>query len=199
MNINLINVELRYFMEMGIFLTNRWLYFSDWGTHPKIERIGMDGNLNSRTTIVKDNIQWPNGLCLDYANEKVYWIDAKLKSIFAAELDGSNVKRILHNAEQILHPFSLTIFEVIFIFFWVLMLLFFCHLEHYSSQYDIVFIFIFFPLQDYVYWTDWSSEAIRKVHKFTGEEYTQLALGLRSPMDIKVYHEQRQLHSKQTC
>lgn len=145
MNINLINVQLRYFMEIGTFLTNRWLYFSDWGTHPKIERIGMDGNLNSRTTIVKDNIQWPNGLCLDYANEKVYWIDAKLKSIFAAELDGSNVKRILHNAEQILHPFSLTIFEVIFIFFWVLMLLFFCHLEHYSSQYDIVFIFIFFP------------------------------------------------------
>lgn len=197
MNINLINVELRYFMEMGIFLTNRWLYFSDWGTHPKIERIGMDGNLNSRTTIVKDNIQWPNGLCLDYANEKVYWIDAKLKSIFAAELDGSNVRRILHNAEQILHPFSLTIFEVIFIFFWVL-ILFFCHLIHYNSQFDNVFIFIFFPPQDYVYWTDWSSEAIRKVHKFTGEEYTQLALGLRSPMDIKVYHEQRQLHSKQT-
>lgn len=142
---------------------NGWLYFSDWGTHPKIERIGMDGNLNSRTTIVKDNIQWPNGLCLDYANEKVYWIDAKLKSIFAADLDGTNVKRILHNAEQILHPFSLTIFE------------------------------------DYVYWTDWSSEAIRKVHKFTGEEYTQLALGLRSPMDIKVYHEQRQLHSPNKC
>lgn len=142
---------------------NGWLYFSDWGTRPKIERIGMDGNLNSRTTIVKDNIQWPNGLCLDYANEKVYWIDAKLKSIFAADLDGTNVKRILHNAEQILHPFSLTIFE------------------------------------DYVYWTDWSSEAIRKVHKFTGEEYTQLALGLRSPMDIKVYHEQRQLHSPNKC
>lgn len=79
------------------------------------------------------------------------------------------------------------------------MLLFFCHLVHYNSQYDNVFIFIFFPPQDYVYWTDWSSEAIRKVHKFTGEEYTQLALGLRSPMDIKVYHEQRQLHSKQTC
>lgn len=132
-------------MEMWIFLTNSWLYFSDWGTNPKIERIGMDGNLNSRTTIVKDNIQWPNGLCLDYANEKVYWIDAKLKSIFAAELDGTNVKRILHNAEQILHPFSLTIFEVIFIFFWVLMWVFFCHLVYYNSQFDNVFIFIFSP------------------------------------------------------
>lgn len=185
-------------MEMGFFLTNRWLYFSDWGTHPKIERIGMDGNLNSRTTIVKDNIQWPNGLCLDYANEKVYWIDAKLKSIFAAELDGSNVRRILHNAEQILHPFSLTIFEVIFIFFWVLMLFFVIWYIITVSLTMFSFSF-FFPRQDYVYWTDWSSEAIRKVHKFTGEEYTQLALGLRSPMDIKVYHEQRQLHSKQTC
>lgn len=73
----------------------------------------MDGNLNSRTTIVNENIQWPNGLCLDYANGKVYWIDAKLKSIFNAELDGSNIRRILHNAEQIRHPYSLTVFEAI--------------------------------------------------------------------------------------
>lgn len=37
--------------------------------------------------------------------------------------------------------------------------------------------------------------AIYKVHKITGEQYTQLASGLRSPMDIKVYHKQRQLQS----
>lgn len=59
----------------------------------------MDGNLNSRIIIVKDNIQWFNGLCLDYVNEKVYWIDVKLKSIFVVELDGINVKRIFYNVE----------------------------------------------------------------------------------------------------
>ncbi|XP_022317030.2 low-density lipoprotein receptor-like isoform X2 [Crassostrea virginica] len=142
---------------------NGWMYFSDWGKDPKIERIGMDGNPASRKAIVKEDIVWPNGLCLDYASERIYWIDAKLKSIFTADLDGSNVHRILHNAAQILHPFSLTVFE------------------------------------DNVYWTDWSSEAIRKVHKYTGEEYSQLALGLRAPMDIKVYHQQKQLHSPNKC
>lgn len=86
-------------MEMGIFFLNRWLYFFDWGIYFKIERIGMDGNLNSRIIIVKDNIQWFNGLCLDYVNEKVYWIDVKLKSIFVVELDGSNVRRIFYNVE----------------------------------------------------------------------------------------------------
>lgn len=108
----LISVKLWQDIEIG-FLLNRWLYFSDWGHSPKIERIGMDGNIYSRTTIVNENIGWPNGLCLDYDNKKLYWIDAKLKNIFNAELDGSNIRRILHNAEQISHPFSLTVFEAI--------------------------------------------------------------------------------------
>lgn len=96
----------------AIVFVNRWMYFSDWGKDPKIERIGMDGNPASRKAIVKEDIVWPNGLCLDYASERIYWIDAKLKSIFTADLDGSNIHRILHNAAQILHPFSLTVFEV---------------------------------------------------------------------------------------
>lgn len=90
----------------------RWMYFSDWGRVPKIERIGMDGNPASRNVLVQKDIEWPNGLTLDYASERIYWIDAKMKSIFTARLDGKEVKRILHNAEQILHPFSLTVFEV---------------------------------------------------------------------------------------
>ena len=95
-----------------IVFVNRWMYFSDWGKDPKIERIGMDGNPDSRTAIVKEDIVWPNGLCLDYGSERIYWIDAMLKSIFTADLDGMNVHRILHNSEQILHPFSLAVFEV---------------------------------------------------------------------------------------
>jgi hypothetical protein len=88
------------------------MYFSDWGRVPKIERIGMDGNAASRKVLVQKDIEWPNGLTLDYASERIYWIDAKMKSIFTSRLDGTEVKRILHNAEQILHPFSLTVFEV---------------------------------------------------------------------------------------
>lgn len=72
----------------------------------------MDGNIYSRTTIVKENIGLPNGLCLDYDNKKLYWIDAKLNSISNAELDGSNIRIILQRA-QIVHPFSLTVFEAI--------------------------------------------------------------------------------------
>nr|XP_022328442.1 uncharacterized protein LOC111127521 [Crassostrea virginica] len=142
---------------------NGWMYFSDWGKDPKIERIGMDGNPDSRTAIVKDDIVWPNGLCLDYGSERIYWIDARLKSIFTADLDGMNVHRILHNSEQILHPFSLAVFE------------------------------------DNVYWTDWSARAIRKVHKYTGEQYSQLPFSFREPMGIKVYHPQKQLHSPNKC
>lgn len=109
----LISVKFRHDIEIGFFLSNRWLYFSDWGVSPKIERIGMDGNIYSRTTIVNENIGWPNGLYLDYDNKKLYWIDAMLNSISNAELDGSNIRIILQSAAQIVHPFSLTVFEAI--------------------------------------------------------------------------------------
>ena len=35
------------------------MYWSDWGNHPKIETVAMDGTL--RETLVQDNIQWPTG------------------------------------------------------------------------------------------------------------------------------------------
>ncbi|XP_061175457.1 low-density lipoprotein receptor-like isoform X2 [Saccostrea echinata] len=142
---------------------NGWMYFSDWGSTPKIERIGMDGNHTSRSVLVQTEIEWPNGLTLDYANERLYWIDAKLKSIFTIKLDGNDIRRILHNAEQIGHPFSLTVFE------------------------------------ESLYWTDWVSAAIRKVNKYTGQGYSQLIAGLKAPMDIKVYHQQRQVRSPNKC
>ena len=40
-----------------------WLYWTDWGEHPKIERAGLDGS--NRMTLLGDNdVQWPNGLAV---------------------------------------------------------------------------------------------------------------------------------------
>lgn len=40
----------------------RWVYWSDWGDHPKIEKAGLDGSV--RHVIVENNIHWPNGITL---------------------------------------------------------------------------------------------------------------------------------------
>ena len=87
-------------------------------------------------------------------------MDAKLHTIKSVNLDGSNVRTVIHNAKQISHPFALAVFE------------------------------------DDIFWTDWSSNSIRKAHKYTGEDFQQIALGSHSPRDIKIFHESVQKPGK---
>jgi len=39
------------------------MYWTDWGSNPKIEQAAMDGSL--RRSIVTGNLGWPNGLTID--------------------------------------------------------------------------------------------------------------------------------------
>lgn len=48
----------------------------------------MDGT--NRSVIVQDKITWPNGLTLDFINDRIYWADAREDYIEFASLDGSN-------------------------------------------------------------------------------------------------------------
>ena len=96
----------------------------------------------------------------DYIDSRIYWVDAKLHTIKSANLDGSNVRTVIHNTKHIAHPFALAVFE------------------------------------DDIFWTDWSSNSIRKVHKYTGEDCTQVAMDLNTPMDIKIFHESVQKPGK---
>lgn len=49
-----------------------WMYWSDWGSSPRIERAGMDGT--HREVIVSFDVKWPNGLTLDLVRKRVYWV-----------------------------------------------------------------------------------------------------------------------------
>ena len=64
------------------------MYWSDWGTNAKIEKVGMDGS--DRTVLVSHNVTWPNGLTLDYDTRRLYWTDAKSQTIQYSDLDGNN-------------------------------------------------------------------------------------------------------------
>jgi len=86
-----------------------WMFWSDWGDIPKIERAGMDGS--HRMTIVSETVKWPNGLTLDLVMDKVYWVDAKLNLVGSADLDGANSRVVLYSPESLKHPFSITLFE----------------------------------------------------------------------------------------
>ncbi|ESO82185.1 hypothetical protein LOTGIDRAFT_170222, partial [Lottia gigantea] len=87
----------------------RYLFWSDWGQNPKIERVGLDGS--SRVAIVTDKIYWPNALTLDYPNKRLYFADARLDFIDYCNYDGSGRHRMFSNDHFLRHPHALTIFE----------------------------------------------------------------------------------------
>lgn len=68
----------------------RYMYWTDWGASPKIERAGMDAS--GRQVIISSNLTWPNGLAIDYGSQRLYWADAGMKTIEFAGLDGSKRK-----------------------------------------------------------------------------------------------------------
>lgn len=62
-------------------------------------------------------LSWPNGLTLDLmaaGSEKLYWIDAKLSSLFACSLENcmKDATLLVYDPLTIIHPFSITVFEV---------------------------------------------------------------------------------------
>ncbi|XP_013065627.2 low-density lipoprotein receptor-related protein 6-like [Biomphalaria glabrata] len=88
---------------------NGYMYWTDWGETPKIEKAGMDGNEDTRSVIINDNIFWPNGLTIDYEASKLYWADGKLGYIHSCDFDGKNRHSVIDGSLP--HPFALTLFE----------------------------------------------------------------------------------------
>lgn len=64
------------------------MFWSDWGYPARIARAYMDGS--SDRSFVSDNIHWPNGLAIDYPNQRLYWTDAKAMTLESINLDGTD-------------------------------------------------------------------------------------------------------------
>ncbi|XP_075155675.1 low-density lipoprotein receptor-related protein megalin [Haematobia irritans] len=87
----------------------RFIFWTDWGENPRIERIGMDGTM--RETIINTKIYWPNGLTLDTATKRVYFADSKLDFIDFCYYNGTGRQQVLAGSHYLLHPHSLSLFE----------------------------------------------------------------------------------------
>lgn len=75
------------------FYHYRLIFWTDWGSTPKIERSSMDGG--DRMIVANTSLFWPNGLTLDYAANKIYWADAKHHAIESANLDGTSRRTVI--------------------------------------------------------------------------------------------------------
>lgn len=80
------------------------LFWTDWGTIPKIERAYMSGE--RRYEIVKEDLGWPNGLASDTIEHRLYWTDAKKQVIESCDYDGKN-RRVM--AKNLQHPYGVSV------------------------------------------------------------------------------------------
>lgn len=89
-----------------------YMYWTDWGTSPKIERAGMNGAY--RETIIdksKVNIHWPNGLTIDYHSDMLYWVDARYHLLATCDFNGERYRTILQDETALMHPFHISVFQ----------------------------------------------------------------------------------------
>lgn len=82
------------------------MFWSDWGNFPSIERASMDGS--NREVLATTNLQWPNGLAIDYDKQKIYFVDGGTKNIEFMNFDGTERKTVISGLG---HPFGLDINE----------------------------------------------------------------------------------------
>lgn len=99
----LINENLDEPRSVVVFPKKGYLFWSDWGDSPKIERALLDGS--SRKTIVSTDLGFPNGLAIDFDARRLYWTDALRDRIETADLHGRNRVQLILDAT---HPFGLT-------------------------------------------------------------------------------------------
>uniref|UniRef100_A0A8D1CWI3 Low-density lipoprotein receptor-related protein 2 n=1 Tax=Sus scrofa TaxID=9823 RepID=A0A8D1CWI3_PIG len=90
-------------------VNDRVIFWTNWGSYPRIERASMDGEM--RTVIVQQKIFWPNGLAIDYPTRLLYFADGNLDHIHFCKYDGSNRKQVISSGEGSGHLFAITIFE----------------------------------------------------------------------------------------
>ncbi|KAK3853890.1 hypothetical protein Pcinc_039590 [Petrolisthes cinctipes] len=91
------------------------MFWTDWEENKaRIESCSMSGEGRRVVISVNESTQgyggWPNGLTLDYALKRIYWIDAKADSIHTSLYDGSDPREVLREHNHLSHPFAISLF-----------------------------------------------------------------------------------------
>nr|CAD7434279.1 unnamed protein product [Timema monikensis] len=103
----LVNEDIDKVRSIVLLLSEGLMFWTDWGKKPLIGRAGMDGS--EPVAFVSEGLYWPNGLSLDYPNDRLYWVEAKFSKIESIKLDGSDRRVILEGVVD--HPYAIAVFE----------------------------------------------------------------------------------------
>ena len=85
--VDVVNQSLYNPQSIVVFPSKYFLFWTDVGDEPKIERSRLDGE--ERMAIVHEAIIWPTGISIDSVKERLYWLDVRLHSLTSCNIDGS--------------------------------------------------------------------------------------------------------------
>lgn len=85
----------------------RYLFWTDGGQSPKIERALLDGT--NRTVLAAESLASPRGLTVDYTSDFLYWADDGLDMISRMAMDGTE-RQIIRYGSRYPSPTGLAIF-----------------------------------------------------------------------------------------
>ena len=87
--VDVVNQSLYNPQSIVVFPSKHFLFWTDVGDEPKIERSRLDGE--ERLAIVQEAIIWPTGISIDGVQQRLYWLDVRLHSVTSSDLDGSRL------------------------------------------------------------------------------------------------------------
>ena len=92
---------------IALDLDSGFMFWTDWGANPKIERASLTGS--QRLAIVTANLHWPNCIDLDKGNKRIFWVDATYMhdKVESVDYNGNNRKRLYQ--QEGLHPFGVAL------------------------------------------------------------------------------------------
>lgn len=85
----------------------RYLFWTDGGQAPKIERALLDGT--NRTVLASESLASPHGLTIDYTNDFLYWTDDVLDMFSRMATDGTQ-RQIIRYGSRYPSPTGMAIF-----------------------------------------------------------------------------------------
>ncbi|KAJ8247101.1 hypothetical protein GJAV_G00258730 [Gymnothorax javanicus] len=84
-----------------------YMFWTQWGQTSCIGRAHLDGS--EQVVLVNSGIAWPNGISIDYEENKLYWCDARTDKIERINLETGQNREVVLSATNV-DLFSVTVF-----------------------------------------------------------------------------------------
>lgn len=62
-------------------------------------------------------VTWPNGVTVDFSDNRIFWTDANQDYIASSGFDGESMKYIIRGKRLVPHPFAVVVYKVCFLLF----------------------------------------------------------------------------------